>query len=60
MQDKIKEFILDIENFSAGTKEQVDSFRIKYFSKRRRRSKKRRCANYFRSNENGKHFKKPM
>ncbi len=34
MQDKIKEFILDIENFSAGTKEQVDSFRIKYFSKK--------------------------
>lgn len=33
MQDKIKEFILDIENFSAETKEQVDSFRIKYFSK---------------------------
>lgn len=34
MQDKIKELIREIDDFSAETKEQVDSFRIKYFSKK--------------------------
>ena len=34
MQDKIKELIHEIEDFTAGTKEQVESFRIKYLSKK--------------------------
>ena len=34
MQEKIKELIHEIEDFSAGTKEQVESFRIKYLSKK--------------------------
>ncbi len=34
MQDKIKELILEIDDFSAQTKEQVETFRIKYLSKK--------------------------
>ena len=34
MQDKIKDLIHEIEDFSADTKEQVESFRIKYLGKK--------------------------
>ena len=34
MQEKIKELILEIDDFSAQTKEQVETFRIKYLSKK--------------------------
>ena len=34
MQEKIKELIFEIDDFSAQTKEQVETFRIKYLSKK--------------------------
>jgi phenylalanyl-tRNA synthetase alpha chain len=34
MQEKIKEYIEEIESFSAGSKDEVESFRLKYLSKK--------------------------
>ncbi len=34
MQEKIKEYLLEIESFSAGSKDEVESFRIKYLGKK--------------------------
>ena len=34
MQEKIKELLLEIDDFSAQTKEEVETFRIKYLSKK--------------------------
>ncbi len=34
MQEKIKDYLLEIESFSAGSKDEVESFRIKYLGKK--------------------------
>ena len=34
MQEKIKDYLQEIESFSAGSKDEIENFRIKYLGKK--------------------------